>query len=175
MLTATYWVEWWLVCAIKAIKEMGKPSHHSTKSWSSNFSYNCTDINECLDQSVCGQQEGHGRCNNFPGTKNKSFWSDETSRFVSIKRYGVQGWERVGRRPLILHTFDMSWYRDLTPSLNFRQDNDSSTIHKLDSLGGHNCSCYDWFNGTNCQTYNPRRHCADLQLYDGQTNSGVYS
>ncbi|PAV92902.1 hypothetical protein WR25_27217 [Diploscapter pachys] len=43
------------------------------------------------------------------------------------------------------------------------------------SLGGHNCSCYDWFNGTNCQTYNPRRHCSDLQLYDGQTNSGVYS
>ena len=68
--------------------------------------YDCQDINECAQPSVCNQMNGWGNCTNTPG----------------------------------------SYY----------------------------CNCSDFYTGWNCQTYQPKRHCADLYVYNDIKTSGPY-
>ncbi|CAD6187399.1 unnamed protein product [Caenorhabditis auriculariae] len=68
--------------------------------------YNCSDIDECADSSVCGQDQDHGVC--------------------------------------------------------------------VNSIGSYHCNCNTYWEGSNCQSYLPQRHCADLQIFHGQFENGVY-
>uniref|UniRef100_A0A914EPE1 Fibrinogen C-terminal domain-containing protein n=1 Tax=Acrobeloides nanus TaxID=290746 RepID=A0A914EPE1_9BILA len=40
--------------------------------------------------------------------------------------------------------------------------------------GSYYCNCSDFYTGWNCQTYQPRRHCADLYVYNDIKTSGPY-
>uniref|UniRef100_A0A914XX63 Uncharacterized protein n=1 Tax=Panagrolaimus superbus TaxID=310955 RepID=A0A914XX63_9BILA len=41
--------------------------------------------------------------------------------------------------------------------------------------GTYNCTCFSPYTGPQCTEYTPSRHCADLQLFHGITENGVYS
>ena len=69
--------------------------------------FNCTDIDECVDPSVCNVNSHRGACTNLPGT--------------------------------------------------------------------YDCTCFAPYSGPECTEYTPNRHCADLQLFHGKNESGVYS
>ncbi|EFO87699.1 hypothetical protein CRE_05401 [Caenorhabditis remanei] len=45
----------------------------------------------------------------------------------------------------------------------------------INTPGSYHCQCDDFWLGDNCNSYKPRRHCADLYVYWGIKNTGVYS
>uniref|UniRef100_A0A8R1HZB6 EGF-like domain-containing protein n=1 Tax=Caenorhabditis japonica TaxID=281687 RepID=A0A8R1HZB6_CAEJA len=45
----------------------------------------------------------------------------------------------------------------------------------VNTPGSYHCTCDNFWLGNNCNTYKPRRHCADLYVYWGERQSGVYS
>ncbi|CAB03262.1 IgGFc-binding protein-like [Caenorhabditis elegans] len=45
----------------------------------------------------------------------------------------------------------------------------------VNTPGSYHCTCDDFWLGDNCNTYKPRRHCADLYVYWGVRESGVNS
>lgn len=47
-------------------------------------------------------------------------------------------------------------------------------IEDDDLIGSYYCNCTDFFTGYNCQTYAPKRHCADLYVYNNIKTSGPY-
>ncbi|PAV72138.1 hypothetical protein WR25_06789 isoform C [Diploscapter pachys] len=59
---------------------------------------------------------------------------------------------------------------------------DNSTCHQAeghgtctDTPGNYTCNCTGFWDGRDCELYQPRRHCADLYVYHGYKTDGVYT
>uniref|UniRef100_A0A914R6D5 Uncharacterized protein n=1 Tax=Panagrolaimus davidi TaxID=227884 RepID=A0A914R6D5_9BILA len=90
----------------KCVLDAGHPTCQCNSGYTGT-GYNCTDINECNDTTVCNANTNQGICINLPGT--------------------------------------------------------------------YKCNCLAPFTGPECSEYMPSRHCADIQLFHGFNESGVYN
>uniref|UniRef100_A0AC34GQ79 Uncharacterized protein n=1 Tax=Panagrolaimus sp. ES5 TaxID=591445 RepID=A0AC34GQ79_9BILA len=95
-------------CSIsgKCVIDAGHPTCQCNSGYNGT-GFNCSDINECLNTTVCSAGRHQGVCTNLPGT--------------------------------------------------------------------YKCSCLAPFSGPECTEYLPSRHCADIQLFHGLNESGVYN